>query len=489
MSLMNDALLDLQKRDQINPNALDVELSAQDHSTTTNDKSKHTRAILLSGVIVGCCLFVALPRNTSTEKYHEHALADGKSANNSGSALHQKLDDSASLTNIAKTLENAAPAFTLPEFESAPVAAELPSNTDEEGSKVRGWLTQADAALAATRLTRPSGNNALQLYQQVLRDEPDNALALEGIARVQEKYAAVLAWTLESGNVERAAVLIARAREIEALRAGLNIAKYQNLLVEMQAQKSQTLAEYTSDGAGHLVPERASQTAVPALVVTPQAQQTLEMGSRGVSNASEPAFTQTLKTRDAIFVQRATKLVAQQRAGEAVSILLPFVQQQPNAYLSILKLVEIFVQQNSADGLSALSLDLGAQHNASAYVTAQRHVLNGQLNDAILLLENATPAVELHQAQVGLLAALYQKTQQLDDAWVTYQLLTRRYPKEVTYWLGAGVVADALKKPREAYQSFASVIALGGVSPQVTTYINKRMLVLRSQIPVEVSQW
>ena len=54
---------------------------------------------------------------------------------------------------------------------------------------VRELLARAEQAVAADRLTTPKGNNAYQLYREVLALEPQNVAAHQGLAAIAERYA------------------------------------------------------------------------------------------------------------------------------------------------------------------------------------------------------------------------------------------------------------------------------------------------------------
>lgn len=81
---------------------------------------------------------------------------------------------------------------------------------DDAGSQA---LQQADAALAAGALLAPPGNNAAELYQRVLAQDPQNARARSGLDRVVNGVLTNAEQAIMAGQLDNA------ARNVEAARA------------------------------------------------------------------------------------------------------------------------------------------------------------------------------------------------------------------------------------------------------------------------------
>ena len=88
---------------------------------------------------------------------------------------------------------------------------------DRRKLKIRQLLRQAEADLAANRLTSPPGNNALERYQEVLRLEPATAEANQGIKRIVGKYVDLAQGRLQARDWAGAERYLERA---ERLREG-----------------------------------------------------------------------------------------------------------------------------------------------------------------------------------------------------------------------------------------------------------------------------
>ena len=75
-------------------------------------------------------------------------------------------------------------------------------------------LTAAERDLAAQRLTRPAGDNALEKYRAALLLDPDNEQALQGLDNIVASYRTLVDIALAKNDFDEAARLIDRAKGI-----------------------------------------------------------------------------------------------------------------------------------------------------------------------------------------------------------------------------------------------------------------------------------
>lgn len=66
--------------------------------------------------------------------------------------------------------------------------------------KLRGLLKNAEYDVAAGRYTKPVGNNALQKYREVLRLNPGNRGAQQGLQSLEDRLVDELDAALAKGN-------------------------------------------------------------------------------------------------------------------------------------------------------------------------------------------------------------------------------------------------------------------------------------------------
>lgn len=119
---------------------------------------------------------------------------------------------------VAVSPEVAEPALSLQRSEVSPpqeasvVPARAPSALDE--LKIMGLLRGAHDALEEDRLRRPPGQNAFEKYQAVLKLDPKNAVAEQGLMKVAGRYLTLSERALSTGNLENAAHYLSEAVQV-----------------------------------------------------------------------------------------------------------------------------------------------------------------------------------------------------------------------------------------------------------------------------------
>ncbi len=88
--------------------------------------------------------------------------------------------------------------------------------------RVDSLLNQAVAMYAQGKLTQPDGDNAAELYKEVLGIDPDNDAAKQGLASVVQRLVANAESAMVAGNVKKAQGYVAQARALDPKAPGLN---------------------------------------------------------------------------------------------------------------------------------------------------------------------------------------------------------------------------------------------------------------------------
>ena len=86
----------------------------------------------------------------------------------------------------------------------------------QQHADVRALLEEARVAMADSRLTTPAESSAYHYYQRVLRLDPGNIAARDGISAIADRY---LSWAIDyarDGNVKRARHFLGRAEYVDA---------------------------------------------------------------------------------------------------------------------------------------------------------------------------------------------------------------------------------------------------------------------------------
>lgn len=80
-------------------------------------------------------------------------------------------------------------------------------------------LYDAKSAYDDNRLMLPAGNNAYEIYQQVLQLDPGNAVAVQGIEEIALRYVALAESAINLAEYDNAESMLARAMRLSPQRA------------------------------------------------------------------------------------------------------------------------------------------------------------------------------------------------------------------------------------------------------------------------------
>ena len=135
--------------------------------------------------------------------------------------------------------------------EPAPVVEPEPAQvflTDDEVRRARllaDILYSAKQAFADNRLQQPAGNNAYERYQEVLQLDPGNAVALEGIQEIAQRYVALADAAMALGQYDNAEAYLIRAMRINSVLPGLADAQER-----LEVARQNKMEVYNLDPAG-----------------------------------------------------------------------------------------------------------------------------------------------------------------------------------------------------------------------------------------------
>lgn len=124
-----------------------------------------------------------------------------------------------------------------PKRPAAPSSSSAAEPESEASSAVSGTaelMARARRQIAAFRLSIPPGDNAMETLQEVLRQEPENAEALEAIQEVGATYAKLARWEYDGGDRTKAQTYLTRALEIAPQDPSVVALKYEWERIERQ---------------------------------------------------------------------------------------------------------------------------------------------------------------------------------------------------------------------------------------------------------------
>ena len=157
----------------------------------------------------------------------EAASAATSAQSDTGSPTTVGESDAAS-TETAPEAESAAAASTAapePEVAVIPVTPEATPDTappaPKPAAELEQLLARADRQLAAGQLTTPVGNSAADSYREVLRRDPGNVRATQGMSAIADRYAMLARYRLRRDELSEARTMIARGLELTPGHSGL----------------------------------------------------------------------------------------------------------------------------------------------------------------------------------------------------------------------------------------------------------------------------
>jgi hypothetical protein len=96
----------------------------------------------------------------------------------------------------------------------APTTGPELSVNDDRPTQISSLLAQAEKDLRANRLTIPRGRNAFERYREVLKIDPNNQTAKDGIRSVITRKMAIIEKAVKNRNFDRAQTHMNQIREL-----------------------------------------------------------------------------------------------------------------------------------------------------------------------------------------------------------------------------------------------------------------------------------
>ncbi|MDA9983077.1 hypothetical protein N9H39_10210, partial [Gammaproteobacteria bacterium] len=109
-------------------------------------------------------------------------------------------------------------------------------------------LRQCDAYVDSNQLATGQ-DNALRCYTEVLHEEPDNAWALGGVARINEKYIGWARSSLARGDVDKTTVYLGLLARIDPAHESLPLLRLKLRALELSLQSGAETASTGSDSS------------------------------------------------------------------------------------------------------------------------------------------------------------------------------------------------------------------------------------------------
>lgn len=319
-------------------------------------------------------------------------------------------------------------------------------------------LARARAARADDRLTVPAGDNAYDYYQQVLVMAPDNAEARAGLEAMVRRYRELVDSALDEGALERAQILMRRARSLDVGAESL----------QERAERLRQLEQ-----------TRASDTTVSTPGVEGEADTT--------PSSTEVKVNPDMASRDRRRAELARQLwQSGDRPGARAELertLADFEHSDTPPVQSTLLLIELYLeaeQPGAAEALLERADYLPRVERVRLQALGLAH--RGENRAALGLLESEQQqqAAREHEPYRALLARLYFAGDYHTQAAQAYRGLLTDFGEDPAYWLGLGLAEDAADNPEQAYRAFRRALGSGAYprDGSVSRYLERRIQAL-----------
>jgi TonB family protein len=192
-----------------------------------------------------------------------------------------------------------------------------PAAADTTPPKESPLLARAAAALAANRLTEPKGDNALELYLQVLARDPADPEARAGLAEVHEQLLARAENALIEERLDEAASAVETASSagVESGRIAVLTQRLANMRAEIKAEQAQIKDENVTRPPAAQPSEAARLPAAPSRAAS--ASSTASARSAVSARSGATATPSTSVTSSATRIASASPRAAGANTGTA----------------------------------------------------------------------------------------------------------------------------------------------------------------------------
>ncbi len=139
-----------------------------------------------------------------------------------------------------------------------------------------------------------------------------------------------------------------------------------------------------------------------------------------------------------------------------------------------------------SEAANSLNEGLHLMPNASPLAKLYARILadQGDIVNAVAVLERARPTVAADSEYYALLAALYQQLEKHAQAAQVYQQILLRNPGAAHWWMGLALAQEAMGETTRALDAFQRAQRAGGLSDEVLKYIQARIVALTLVAPV-----
>ena len=176
--------------------------------------------------------------------------------------------------------------------------------------------------------------------------------------------------------------------------------------------------------------------------------------------------------------QHALRLTSENREPDAIVLLKALLIEFPEHTQAREYLADLYIEKNDySDAEKVLHEGLKIVPENAGFIKLSARILvdEGQLHEALTLLEKKPPGLTEDTEYHALMAALYQRTNQNTLAANIYKQLLILEPNNAKWWVGLGVALQTRGDHVQAQEAFANADNIGGLSPELKAYLETQL--------------
>jgi len=456
MSLINDMLRDLSRQQSVEaPSSSMVMESSAWEKERIADFFQYSRlpVFILSGLV----FVIVLALFNFNLRWLEFLPFASKSP------LSNSVTSELISVNDSSSTEQSKPINLIPP--TIPTESRGDNKSDQLNQRIYELIDKASRAVTLDRLTSPEQDNAFFYYQELLKIDSQNGVAINGINKIVDRYLDMVDRAIEKNQIVKANHFLEKASWVNPQDG--RIAEYRDKLslssiaapevdvVDTQIQKQKV----------------STSTQIESVSVNDPFEKPAVFNQKNTYLSIEP----NIESLDEQAIKTAEILIAAGRKLEAIEGLRNQISQYSSPK-SEDYLLDLYYRDNNIQGMQFL---LNSHTNLSqvekTYHQARIKILENDNQMAIQLLESNLSLAEQNENYRALLAGLYQRQQLYLQAISAYRNLLQSFSSKPAYWLGLALSLDAQKQFAAASHAYNQLLHFNDLEPKVQNYARVRI--------------
>lgn len=452
MSLMNDMLRDLEKRQA--PDRTQ-QIEAQGYGALTQKTENHSSraVILLLGIIIVMLVVLAVGWwhiQTTPQVNNESEISKDlliKTNDPSEGVVVGRVDRSPELTLIVETSQaNTADQPLVNNATQANVAS-APSSDNVPKAQTERTVESEVVSYEMSSQASTTSQEGVIVENAVVENTIVEDVVVEGVVVEDTIVEDVVAESVSTPSPSKKSVVTAPIQKVDT--------------------KVVAAAEASSKKA--VETERKATTAKSVTVDQPKS----EVG------AISKVLVVSPEQRDEQMADSAEALINKGSRQNAKTQLMTFIDQYETDVKSRALLVSLLMQDGHMGAANALlTNEKVAESSHLRRLKAHWLTQNGQTDEAVALLNSARPDIESDPEYHVLLAALYQQQGFSSEAVATYAELLSYNPKVADWWAGMAIALDSSQQYPSAKKAYQKALQMEGLRFELADFAKQRLATL-----------